>query len=450
MLLFFFSARPSGAENDATVDTNFAKVSTGRNAKNSAVSGSGLNLSESPTDSAGTSVEGTSGARSAGKAGTSLNGGAVDAGMGSSGSASISSSAKSKAAAERRLLYEKNTEEFKQIISQNMPKWDLNNDGKLSISEINKAIFDPSNTGDAACALAAIHGAQRKATKTVGSNEDDSQLNGGTIEIMDPAKIRKYGIAFLSAKKKLGRHSQLLFASSVPHLESMRQGKTGDCYLIASLGSLAVNRPDELCSLVKSTDNGKFDVYFPGREPVLVDAPTEAEFATFGESGGDGIWLNVFEKAFGQVRLGTASEQEDSDMYDKISGGKSGTVISLLTGHKTKRYSFKDEKARSEVRDAMLQALKEHRLMTCGIKTAVPNTDKSRGHVVAVLSYDASQDQVNLWNPWGTSIMYKDVGIKMKNGIFSMPVSDWLNRFSSMTVETDQPADSRSHTKKTP
>ncbi len=355
------------------------------------------------------------------------------------GASAADSALAPKSKSSSQLLYAQNGDLFKHVVQANMQKWDLNQDGKLDISEINKAIFDPSNTGDAACALAAIHGAQRKASKSASTTDDASQIDGGIIELLDPSLVRRYGRAFLNAKKKLSRHSQILFASGAPHLESLKQGKTGDCYLISSLGSMAVNRPDELRQLLKESGDGRYEVDFPGHDPIIVEPPTEAEFATFGESGGDGIWLNVFEKAFGRVRMSNAPEQSDTDMYDRISGGKSGTVISLLTGHKVKRYHFKDEKDRGEVRAAIEQALAAHRLMCCGIKTPKPGTTKVSGHALALISFDAAQDQVTLWNPWGTSVFYKDVALKMKNGIFSMPTNDWLARFSSLVVETDQP-----------
>ncbi|MBX9771906.1 MAG: hypothetical protein K2X29_11070, partial [Candidatus Obscuribacterales bacterium] len=168
--------------------------------------------------------------------------------------------------------------------------------------------------------------------------------------------------------------------------------------------------------------------------PISVSIPTQAEFATYGDSGEDGIWLNVIEKAFAKSKIASMPDADEDMMYDKISGGRPGASIQLLTGHKARRFSFASENTRSVIRSELSNALADHRLVTTSIKTIKKDGTKG-GHALAVLSYEPGFDQVKIWNPWGTSGRYKSVGIKMESGIFTMSVEEWLGRFSSATIE---------------
>ena len=65
-------------------------------------------------------------------------------------------------------------------------------------------------------------------------------------------------------------------------------------------------------------------------------------------------------------------------------------------------------------------------------------------HAYALLDYDEKADTVRLWNPHGGEFKPKgetgpDHGYPTKDGIFRMPVSDWVSQFSSVSLEQAPP-----------
>ena len=318
--------------------------------------------------------------------------------------------------------------DFSQVVHANFKKWDLDHDGILSGREINHAILDPSNTGAAAAALSTLLGAQSKAKKKGGESTFTEDYVAGISE--DGGSAKNTIGAFKRAQAKLSGERMELFAAGAPHLESMHQGKTGDCYLISAIGSMVSNRPDELKSMIKESNGGRYIVRFYNANPVVIDRPTDGEFATFGNAIDDGIWLNVLEKAFATLKL--KPDGQEDDMYSDISGGNSGPAIRLLTGHKTKRFNFTDESLRDKAEHMAKKALLDHRLVVTGIRTAGKN-GKSSAHALAVISINEKQGQVTIWNPYGKTEKYK--GYQMEHGLFTIPIEDWETKFSSVSVE---------------
>jgi Calpain family cysteine protease len=318
--------------------------------------------------------------------------------------------------------------DFSQVVHANFKKWDSDNDGSLSGREIDHAILDPSNTGSAAAALSTLRGAHDKAKKSGG----DTRFTEGYVAGMnlEGGTARNNASAFKKAEDKLSGERMELFAPGAPHLQSVHQGKTGDCYLISAIGSMVSNRPEELRSLIKANKGGRYTVYFYNANPVSIDRPTDGEFATFGNAIDDGMWLNVLEKAFATLKL-KPDEQED-DMYSEISGGRAATAIRLLTGHKTKRFNLKDEIRREKAEHLAKRALLDRRLVVTGIRTPGKN-GKSSAHCLAVISINEKRDQVTIWNPYGRTENYK--GYQMEHGFFTIPIEEWLSKFSSVSVE---------------
>ncbi|MBC6459373.1 C2 family cysteine protease [Actinomadura sp. HBU206391] len=111
------------------------------------------------------------------------------------------------------------------------------------------------------------------------------------------------------------------------------QGRLGDCYFIASLGALALKRPDIIQKAIRENANGTYTVtLFPGnvRTEVTVtpDLPTDENgnpaFAGTGDidSNREEIWPGLMEKAYAKIKGG----------YGDIEGGKFTDRFGVLTG----------------------------------------------------------------------------------------------------------------------
>jgi hypothetical protein len=83
--------------------------------------------------------------------------------------------------------------------------------------------------------------------------------------------------------------------------------------------------------------------------------------------------------------------------------------------------------------------------MTCGtLKTTTPGLTPN--HAYAVLGYETETDTVKLWNPHGGNFTPKGPpgparGYPEKDGLFSVPVSAFVQQFSGMAFETIEAAE---------
>jgi len=171
--------------------------------------------------------------------------------------------------------------------------------------------------------------------------------------------------------------------------------------------------------------DGSFIVRFPAAPPELVPAPTDGELAAYSDAAGDGIWLHVIERAFAQIRDRNGNqnliEPMDSLAYK---GGSSARTLRLMTGHKVKVYRFA-RSANLDLGSIIKHALNEGRLVDAN----APH------HSCAAIAFDPQTYMITIWNPWGTSRLYKTVGLKMDHGTFTMPLHELMQKFVSICVD---------------
>lgn len=354
---------------------------------------------------------------------------------------------------------------FFKIATDSFASWDINGDSILNQAEISEAISNRANKSEKACLLSALK--KRESREDVQIQKDQYTIDSLKEIEADPRLAKPYLSRFARAIKRLEstKSDLVLFREGAPRLETMHQGKTGDCYFIASVGAMVHARPQDLHRLIcEDAIKSSYLVKFPGRKPIEVERPSDGELVTYSDAAADGIWLSVLEKAFARLKLESKIEKEEEeergsyrqedadDKYDKtgksseiyklISGGRPTEAIRLLTGMKSKRYSFKqmNQSKKDAIKSVISEALKDRRIMVTSIRSSDPKDGHRSGHSLAVLDYDRGGDSIRLWNPWGNSKIYKSVGLKMEAGQFSMPLEDWLSRFSSVAVEQNQPA----------
>lgn len=346
---------------------------------------------------------------------------------------------------------------FVEQVRHHFSSWDADGDGVLFPDEIERVVADPKVKGDTAAAAAALR-------RTVRANRNVGPLSLGQIADGDKAdaKPRLPGLeAMYAAHKDIIKSTRRdLFVSDPPKLEGIHQRRLGDCFLLASLGSVVANDPGRLMKAFKQLPGDKVEVTFATKKLVL-DMPTDGEVCIGARNGNDGMWALVYEKAVGTVLLGRQKSERHATPQSIIGvGGTPNVPLELLTGHAVRRTGCEDfqsgkldeaqrERRLAEVRQNLAAALREGRLIVGGTAplggkaTVVPGLYYN--HSYGVLGYDERTDVVTFWNPFGNRYKPKgEPGLKngfvTENGRFSMKLPDAVMWFGSFSIETGEPS----------
>ena len=265
--------------------------------------------------------------------------------------------------------------------------------------------------------------------------------------------LYRTGLAHIRATERT------LFAGDGPNLRTIRQGRMGDCYFLATLGALVHRNPKDVGRLVRREADGSFHVEFPDGEPVHVLQISDTEIALASFADGQGLWLNVLEKAYGGLVERSLARRGFADAaIDAVGdGGRPSAAMTLFTGHDAGLVRFRPEGPRavpSAIRvkgflplmRSLLLTNTRRRLLTCcaTADVAVP-PGMAKRHLYAVLDFDPAHDVVHLWNPWGNYFKPKDdpglsSGYFVRHGQFVVPLADFIRIFDRVIYETDRPA----------
>ncbi|HEV8070565.1 MAG TPA: C2 family cysteine protease [Planctomycetaceae bacterium] len=369
---------------------------------------------------------------------------------------------------------------FTKVVNQNFQNWDQNRDGWLSADEIDRLVIAPSVSGLEAAAVAAIHrylrsdGAPPAVTKadllTKAEQQPVLPEQGNTQEALrhdqNDGKPRfvTYYARFASHLKKSPR--DLFTGDGGPALDGIKQGALGDCFFMCVIGATVSRDPQTVRRMLRANPDGTTDVRFPAGRAVRVPRLTDGEIALTSSAADQGIWINVLEKAFGEVSYAkpqTHHSEDDIDLDVISRGGKILTTIQLMTGHKAfvipiRRYKDKKyhlptgaeiPRTLARLDSVFSKAFATNRLVCVDIAPGVPGKDIPPGlvgrHAYAVLGYDQTSQTVTVWNPHGkdfapkTSPTGMEHGYPVKSGVFQVPLDDFVRIFNSVTYETSAP-----------
>jgi hypothetical protein len=172
-------------------------------------------------------------------------------------------------------------------VKANFSSWDLDHDGVLSVDEIEKALDDPAVKGPSAAAVASLRQAvyAQPAIKPITLEKlIDAVDDKGTINPKPPA----YRGMYAAALKKIETRHREVFVSETPRVETLGQGRLGDCFLLAPLGTVAYCQPKQLVDMLQPKPDGTIAVHFGDGETVALPAPTDGEIVIGASTLDDG------------------------------------------------------------------------------------------------------------------------------------------------------------------
>ena len=224
--------------------------------------------------------------------------------------------------------------------------------------------------------------------------------------------------------------------------EQIRQGGTGDCWLISGL--LALNSTPEGKQIIKDSitvnDNGSVTVSFKGVGVSYTITPEELQkydtdsVSKDAYSNGDNDML-VFELAVSKLKsdiaadainLGVSAYSYEGYKDASIEGGFAQQVIYFMTGMTSQTYgvqsSYNEDLANGLANSTIYSVLEDAAknpptVLTCGmyygVKTATCtdgrtfNVDLTNyGHAFAITGVDAENQTVTIVNPWDSNKPY--------------------------------------------
>ncbi|KPK80688.1 MAG: hypothetical protein AMJ81_11565, partial [Phycisphaerae bacterium SM23_33] len=224
--------------------------------------------------------------------------------------------------------------------------------------------------------------------------------------------------------------SQPVFADG-PEYEDIRQGAVGDCYLLASLASLAQFDPGIIQQMVAPLGDGTFAVrFYRNGESVYVrvdgDLPVRSTgLLAYASLSRDGeMWVPLVEKAYTYFRYGQNS-------YSSIGGGWMSVVYAEVTNQASgvKWVSGTESELYEYLRSHMDAG---HALTMGSCSTAPAPIIGSHAYMVNSVQATDSGYFVTVYNPWGCD--GKSWDANYSDGLLTLSMEQVLQSFSAICV----------------
>jgi hypothetical protein len=319
---------------------------------------------------------------------------------------------------------------FLSALSDNWGNLGFDDKGDLSQGKIDSLMENPSLKGSQAAEVAELKNMSN------GKGVTESQLESyAKTEQKDPTLDGGYDYY----QQRVGDESSKLFANGQPSPDAINQGQLGDCYFLSSVSGEAKLDPSGVVNMITDDQDGHYTVKFPGQQnAVTIAGPTEAEEARGCDSGQDGTWAAVLEKAYGVSR----SSSNASDPYQAIENGGTTQGLQTMTGGDIKSVGLdqksswfnpfswgnSDKNDRSNVEKAISSG-QLATVATSGSVDGVPGD-----HMLTLEGYDPTTDTVTIRNPWGSEPANSNV-TDLGNGNFSMKFDQFDKTFTTLDYQ---------------
>jgi hypothetical protein len=192
-----------------------------------------------------------------------------------------------------------------------------------------------------------------------------------------------------------------------PSLNDAKQGNLGDCYVIASLSSIANKNPQAIRDMFLDNNDGTFTVRFfkagvadwvTVNRMLPVNGSNNLHYAGMGLSAlssSTSLWLSLAEKAYAQWNETGNSGRNGTNTYSGLESGWMHNVNAQVLGYSSTNYSFS-----SSTQQTLVTALQSGLAVTAGTKSTVAAGLVS-GHAYTVVSFNSTNNTFVLDNPWG-------------------------------------------------
>ncbi len=194
----------------------------------------------------------------------------------------------------------------------------------------------------------------------------------------------------------------------------IKQGYLGDCYFMASLAETALKNPSAITNMFVVNGDGTYTVKFYNNGQaayVTVDSflPTNSAgqliYANLGamyNNSSNELWTALAEKAYVQINemgwLRGSLPGSGQNAYSAIAGGYIYAALGQITGQATTPFA---STAASSGFTTFVTAFNQGKSIGFASKSTPASSTVVGGHAYAVVGYDATNQTVTLFNPWG-------------------------------------------------
>ncbi len=191
----------------------------------------------------------------------------------------------------------------------------------------------------------------------------------------------------------------------------VKQGQVGDCYFLATLGSIAQEQPNYIQNMFIDNGDNTWTVRFNKSgvwDYVTVDRflPTNSSgnlvYASQGSNfanTANELWVALAEKAYAQIgESGWTRGTSRTNSYQSIEGGWMTYVINQVTGLNS-TWSWSGISSLTE--QTVINWVNSNTIVTLGTGSN-PGNNLVGGHAYAITSYNASNGTFFVRNPWAT------------------------------------------------
>lgn len=191
-----------------------------------------------------------------------------------------------------------------------------------------------------------------------------------------------------------------LYGASGPNVADIHQGQVNDCYLLAAIGALAIQRPQVIINAITTDATGYVVTWHDLNTGQAVLIHTSAQFSTALQIQGVPVWWEVLEKSFAEFRTWNGSMSQNS--FNSIGFGFEANVWKELAGIVTQAISYANIPD-SQVAMQITAELATHQLVTWDTNIAAGNGIVPN-HVYIVVGAQTAPDgtvSLYLYQPWG-------------------------------------------------
>ncbi|MDB9451562.1 C2 family cysteine protease, partial [Dolichospermum circinale] len=192
--------------------------------------------------------------------------------------------------------------------------------------------------------------------------------------------------------------------------DDVYQGQVGDCYYVATLASIAQEKPDYIQNMFTDNGDNTFTVRFYNNgvaDYVTVDRylPTSGNYAFYADWGGGSststsneLWVALAEKAYAQLaESGWSRSSNSTNSYSAIEGGWMDRVIRQVTG-----LAATSQSVTSMTQTQLINLVNSNQILTAGFVYGGGFGVVDR-HAYTITSYNATNGTFYLRNPWGNT-----------------------------------------------